>query len=147
MRLSTKGRYGVRALLDIAVHGDGGPVLLKDIAERQQVSALYLEHVMAPLIRAGILRSIRGAKGGMVLAKPPAEVRLSHVLEVLEGSMALVECVDNAGLCPRAEDCVAREVWMELKAAIDGVLESWTLQDLVERQKQKAVGKSGTYAI
>ncbi len=76
MRLSTKGRYGVRALVDIALNSDGGPVLLKDIAKRQGISAQYLEHLVAPLIRAGILRSIRGAKGGIALAKPPEEIRL-----------------------------------------------------------------------
>jgi Rrf2 family protein len=147
MRLSTKGRYGVRALVDIALNGNGGPVLLKDIAKRQDISAQYLEHLVAPLIRAGILRSIRGAKGGIALAKPPEEISLSRVIEVLEGSVAPVECVDNPALCARSDRCVTRDVWSDIKAAIMGVLESQTLKDLMERQRAKAPSKSGTYSI
>jgi len=147
MRLSTKGRYGVRALVDIALNCDGGPVLLKDIAKRQDISAQYLEHLVAPLIRAGILRSIRGAKGGIALAKPPEEIGLSRVIEVLEGSVAPVECVDNPALCVRSGECVTREVWSDIKAAIMGVLESLTLKDLMDRQKAKAPSKPGTYSI
>jgi Rrf2 family transcriptional regulator, cysteine metabolism repressor len=147
MRLSTKGRYGVRALVDIALNGDGAPVLLKDIAKRQDISAQYLEHLVAPLIRAGILRSIRGAKGGIALAKPPEEIGLSRVIEILEGSVAPVECVDNPALCARSDECVTRDVWGEIKVAIMGVLESLTLKDLMDRQKAKAPSKSGTYSI
>jgi Rrf2 family protein len=147
MRLSTKGRYGVRALVDIALNSDGAPVLLKDIAKRQDISAQYLEHLVAPLIRAGILRSIRGAKGGIALAKPPEEIKLSRVIEVLEGSVAPVECVDNAALCARSDECVTRDVWSDIKAAIMGVLESLTLKDLMDRQKAKSPSKSETYSI
>jgi Rrf2 family protein len=147
MRLSTKGRYGVRALVDIALNSDGGPVLLKDIARRQDISAQYLEHLVAPLIRAGILRSIRGAKGGIALAKPPEEITLSRVIEILEGSVAPVECVDNAALCARSAQCATRDVWGEIKAAVMGVLESLTLKDLMDRQRAKAPSKSETYSI
>ena len=147
MRLSTKGRYGVRALVDIALNSNGGPVLLKDIAKRQDISAQYLEHLVAPLIRAGILRSIRGAKGGIALAKPPEEISLSRVIEVLEGSVAPVECVDNPALCARSDECVTRDVWSDIKAAIMGILESLTLKDLMDRQRAKAPSKSGTYSI
>ena len=147
MRLSTKGRYGVRALVDIALNSDGGPVLLRDIAKRQDISAQYLEHLVAPLIRAGILRSIRGAKGGIVLAKPPEEIGLSQVIEVLEGSVAPVECVDNAALCARSDECVTRDVWVEIKAAVVGVLEPLSLKDLMDRQRAKAPSKSRTYSI
>lgn len=133
--------------MDIALNGNGGPVLLKDIAKRQDVSAQYLEHLVAPLIRAGILRSIRGAKGGIALAKAPEEIRLSRVIEVLEGSVAPVECVDNPSLCERSDECVARDVWSDIKAAITGVLESLTLKDLVERQMAKSPSKSETYSI
>jgi Rrf2 family protein len=147
MRLSTKGRYGVRALVDIALNSDGGPVLLRDIAKRQDISAQYLEHLVAPLIRAGILRSIRGAKGGIVLAKPPEEIGLSRVIEVLEGSVAPVECVDNPALCARSDECVTRDVWSDIKAAIVGVLEPLTLKDLMDRQRAKTPSKSRTYSI
>jgi Rrf2 family cysteine metabolism transcriptional repressor len=133
--------------VDIALNCDSGPVLLKDIAKRQDISAQYLEHLVAPLIRAGILRSIRGAKGGIALAKPPEEVSLSRVIEILEGSVAPVECVDNPALCARADTCVTRDVWSDIKAAIMGVLESLTLKDLMDRQRAKAPSKSGAYSI
>ncbi|MBI4180391.1 MAG: Rrf2 family transcriptional regulator, partial [Chloroflexi bacterium] len=134
---STRVQYGTRALLDIALHGGEGPVLLKDIAQRQQISLLYLEHLITPLVASGIVKSTRGARGGVWLAKPPEEVKLSEVVQLLDGSMALVECVDDSKTCSRSDFCVTRDIWGELKQAIDGVLESTTLQDLVERQKRK----------
>ena len=133
--------------MDIAINSDGGPVLLRDIAKRQDISAQYLEHLVAPLIRAGILRSIRGAKGGIALAKPPEEIRLSRVIGILEGSVAPVECVDNPSLCSRSDTCVTRDVWVEIKAAVVGVLEPLTLKDLMDRQKAKGRSKSETYSI
>jgi Rrf2 family cysteine metabolism transcriptional repressor len=147
MKLSTKGRYGVRALLDIALNCESGPVLLKDIAKRQGISAQYLEHLVSPLIKAGVVRSIRGARGGITLAKSPEEIRLSQVIEILEGSVAPVECVDDPGICSRSSFCVTRDVWEELKRAMVGVLDSVTLKDLVERHKEKGQPKSGVYSI
>ena len=137
MKLSTRGQYGTRALLELALHQGEAPVLLKDIAQRQQISLPYLEHLITPLIAGGIVRSTRGAKGGVSLAKPPQKIRLSEVIQLLEGSTAPVECVNNPETCSRSESCVTRDIWGELKKAMDGVLESTTLQDLVERQKRK----------
>jgi len=137
MKLSTRARYGTRALLEVALHQGERPVLLKDIAQRQQISLQYLEHLVTPLIAGCILRSTRGARGGVSLTKPPDEIRLSEVIHLLEGSVAPVDCVNNSGVCPRSGLCVARDVWGELKRAMDSVLESTTLQDLVERQKRK----------
>ena len=137
MKLSTKGRYGTRALMDIALHSREGPVPLKDIAEREQISLPYLEHLIAPLIEGGIIRSARGVGGGVSLIKPPQEIRLSEVIGLLEGSLALVKCVTDPSACNRSEFCVTRDIWSELKAAMDGVLQSTTLQDLVEREKGK----------
>ena len=137
MKLSTRGRYGTRALLDLALHEEGKPILLKDIAQRQQISLQYLEHVIAPLRAGGIVRSTRGARGGVSLAQPSEEIRLSKVIQLLEGSTAPVECISNPEICIRSKLCVTRDIWGELKQAIDGVLESITLQDLVERQKRK----------
>jgi len=137
MKLSTRGQYGARALLDIALHYDGNPVLLKNIAKRQAISVQYLEHLISPLIKAGIVRSIRGARGGVTLAKLPEEIKLSQVIQILEGSTALVECVDDPKVCPRSDFCVTRDVWEEMKRAMMQVLESTTLQDLVERQREK----------
>lgn len=137
MKLSTRGRYATRALLDLALHHDEEPVLLKDIAHRQEISLPYLEHLITPLIAVGIVRSTRGAKGGISLARSPEEIRLDEIIQLLEGTIAPVECVTNPEVCSRSESCVARDVWSELKRAINGVLGSTTLQDLVERQKRK----------
>jgi len=137
MKLSTRGQYGTRALLELALRRGGEPVLLKDIAQSQQISLPYLQHLITPLIAGGILRSTRGAKGGISLARPPEQIRLSEVIQLLEGSNAPVECVDNPKICRRSASCVSRDIWGELKKVMDGVLESITLQDLVERQKGK----------
>jgi len=137
VKLSTRARYGTKALLELALHWSEEPVLLKDIAQRQQIPLPYLEHLIGPLVRAGIVKSTRGVRGGVWLLKPPREVILSEVIQLLEGSIALVECVDNPETCPRSELCVTHEVWDEVKEAISKVLESVTLQDLVERQRQR----------
>jgi len=147
MKLSTRGRYGTRALLDLALHQGEGPVLLKDIAQRQQISLRYLEHLITPLIAGGIVRSTRGARGGVSLARPPEEIRLSEVVQFLEGSITPVECVNNPRICTRSELCVTRDIWGELKKAMNGVLEGITLQDLVERQKRKERPKELMYYI
>jgi len=137
MRLSTRGRYGTRILLDLAFHGGMEPVPLKDIAQRQQISLQYLEHLITPLIAGGLVRSTRGARGGVSLTKPAEEIRLSEVIQLLEGSVAPVGCADDPRACSRSELCVTRDIWVELKKAINGVLQSTTLHDLVERQKRK----------
>ena len=137
MKLSTRGRYGTRALLDLALHQGQGRILLKDIAQRQQISLRYLEHLIAPLIAGGMVRSTRGAKGGVLLSRHPKDIRLSEVIQLLEGSVAPVACVNNPGVCNRSGSCATRDIWGEMKQAIDEVLESTTLQDLVERQKRK----------
>ena len=147
MKLSTRGRYGTRALLELALHQGEGPVLLRDIAQRQQISLQYLEHLITPLIAAGIVLSTRGPRGGVSLAKPPEEIRLSEVIQPLEGSIAPAECVNNPGICARSALCVTRDIWGELKRAMDGVLESTTLQDLVERQKRKERPEEVMYYI
>jgi len=137
MKLSTRSRYGTRALVDIAINSNGKPVQLKDIARRQELSTLYVEHIIMPLIAAGIVRSTRGTGGGVWLARAPEDIRLSEVISILEGSIALVECVDDPNYCPRNDFCVTIEVWRELKAAMNKVLEGKTVADLVERQKKK----------
>jgi Rrf2 family transcriptional regulator, cysteine metabolism repressor len=147
MKLSTRARYGTRALLDLAVYEKTGPIQLRDIARRQQFSVRYLEHLITPLITAGIVRSTRGPKGGVSLARPPAEIRLSEVIQLLEGSVTPAECIDNPEICPRFKACVTRDIWSELKKAMNGVLESTTLQDLVERQKKRKAPEEAMYNI
>jgi Rrf2 family cysteine metabolism transcriptional repressor len=147
MKLSTRVRYGTRVLLDLALREGKEPIPLKDIAQRQQISLLYLEHIIAPLISAGMIRSTRGARGGVRLAKPPQEIKLSEVVELLEGSIAPVDCINDPEACSRSELCATRDVWIELKKAMDGVLESKTLQDLVEMQKNKKAEDMVMYDI
>ena len=139
MKLSTKGRYGTRALLDIALHQESKPVPLRDIARRQEISLPYLEQLIGPLIEGGIIRSVRGVGGGVSLARFPDEIRLSEVIRLLEGSIALVECVNDPTQCSRSDFCITRDIWSEVKKSMEKVLESTTLQDLVERQKIKVL--------
>ncbi len=147
MRLSTKGRYGARAMLDLALNFGKDPVLLRDIARRQEVSEKYLEHSISALRKAGLVRSIRGARGGYILAKSSSEIKLSEIMEVLEGSMAPVDCVDDPQVCHRANLCVTRDIWVKMKEAIDNILESITLQDMVEQQKRKESSEAIVYDI
>jgi len=137
MKLSTKGSYGTRAIIDIALYHGKGPVLLKDIAKRQNISEKYLGHIIASLKIAGLVKSIRGAHGGYVLAKPPVEIKLSHIIKALEGSISPIECVDDSALCPRIKVCATRDIWVKIKRTTDKMLESVSLQDLVEEQKKK----------
>ena len=137
MKLSTRGRYGTRVLLDLALRERKEPVPLKDIAQRQEISLLYIEHIIAPLISVGMIRSTRGAHGGVQLARPPQEIKLSEVVGLLEGSIAPVDCINDPEVCSRSELCATRDVWIELKKAMDGILESRTLYDLVNMQKKK----------
>jgi Rrf2 family protein len=137
MKLSTRGRYGIRLLLDLALHWGEGSVLLKDIARRQEISLLYLEHLIAPLIGGGIVKSTRGPRGGISLLRHPEEIKLSEVIQLLEGPIAPVECVNNPEAYPPSDHCAIRDIWDEMKKATYGVLESTTLQDLAERQRQK----------
>ena len=147
MKLSTRGRYGIRVLLDLAIHCAEELVLLRDIAQRQQISVSYVEHLITPLIAGGIVRSTRGAKGGISLTKSPTEIRLDEVIQLLEGSLAPVDCVNNPSVCARSEICVTRDVWTELKEAMSKVLSTTSLQDLVERQKRKEQPEKAMYYI
>jgi Rrf2 family protein len=122
-------------MLDLAQHFGQGPILVKDISRREEISERYLEQILTPLKIAGLVRVIRGARGGFTLARLPSEIRLIEIIQTMEGSTAPVDCVDDAQICSRSDLCVTREVWTEIKEAIDTVLESTTLQDLLERQK------------
>jgi Rrf2 family protein len=123
--------------LELALHWGEGPVLLRNIARRQQIPLPYLERLIRPLVQAGIVKSTRGIRGGIFLLKHPAKIRLNEVIQLFEGSIAPVKCVDNPELYPRSDLCVTRDIWAEVKKAMDGVLGSITLENLVERQKQK----------
>jgi len=147
VKVSTRGQYGARALVDMALHYGEGSVLLRDIARRQGISVRYLQHLLTPLIKAGIVKSVRGAHGGVALARPPEEIRLGEAIHVLEGSFAPVECVDDPDSCDRYAECVTREVWAELKKAMSGVLDSTTLLDLAERHRERGRAAEPMYYI
>jgi len=147
MKLSTRTRYGTRALLELALRRGEEPVFLKDIASQQQISLQYLEHLIAPLIAGGIIRTTKGPKGGVSLVKEPKDIRLSEITQLLEGSVAPVECVSNPDVCERSELCATRDIWTKLKDAMNDVLETTTLQDLVEKQKEKDRNDPSMYYI
>jgi Rrf2 family protein len=136
MKLSTKARYGMRALIDVALHQKEGPVGLGDIAQRQEVSEKYLEHLFRQLKSAGIVRSVRGAKGGYCLSRPQEEITLLEIINALEGTLTPVNCVDDSQICSRAPQCVTREIWADLKKIMEDYLKSKTLADLVKRQQE-----------
>jgi Rrf2 family cysteine metabolism transcriptional repressor len=133
MKLSTRTRYAVRAIIELAQNDNNKPLQLKIIAQRQDISVKYLEQLMAVLRSAGFVRSIRGSKGGYVLAKAPNQIKLNDVMHRLEGTVATVECVENEDYCSRSADCAARYLWTQVEQAIDNVLGAITLQDLVEK--------------
>lgn len=147
MKLSTKGRYGTRVLLDIALHDNGEPVLLRDIARRQQIPLPYLKRLINPLVGAGVMRSMRGVGGGVLLARPPQQIKLDEVIRLLEGVAPLVACIDNPEACERSLRCVTRDLWCEVTRAASQVLEKTSLEDLVERQKIKQQETGDMYYI
>ena len=133
MKFSTRTRYGIRAMLELAKHYNSGPLQVKIIAQQQGISAKYLEQLMSILKLGGFVRSLRGSKGGYMLAKSPTEIRLDRIFMALEGPVTTVECVEDENYCIRATECVTREIWTEVQEAITNVLQSLTLQDLVDR--------------
>ncbi|KTB49256.1 RrF2 family transcriptional regulator [Dehalogenimonas alkenigignens] len=139
MKLSARGRHSMEAMFDLAIHYGEGPILIRDIAMRRRISEQYLAQLFIPLRIAGLVRSVRGANGGFVLAKEPSEIRLSEVVRATEGSTAPSECVDDARVCWKGEHCVTRQVWAQIKQATDGILDSLTLADMVERWRQSGV--------
>ncbi len=147
MKLSTKGRYGTRAMLDLAMHHEDGPVNLKDIAERQGVSRRYLEHLMVRLASNGLVRSVRGRSGGFVLARRPSQITLAEVVEALEGHINVVDCVEDPNVCAHVSACVTYEVWEEVSRIITDHLSQVTLDDLCQRQRKKQQAGMAMYYI
>jgi Rrf2 family protein len=137
MRISTRGRYGVRLMLELAARYGEGTVLLKDIARHQDISEKYLWQLINPLKSIGLINSIRGSKGGYVLAKPPAAITMKEIIGALEGSLCLVDCVDHPEACERSESCASRDLWGEASQIFAKKLESVTLADMLDRQQKK----------
>jgi Rrf2 family protein len=137
MKLSTRTRYAVRALIELGQNGNNKPLQLKIIADRQEISVKYLEQLMAVLRSAGFVRSIRGSKGGYLLARNPNQIRMNEVMHRLEGTVSTVECVEDEGSCSRSADCAARYLWMQVERSIEKILQSITLQDLIEKANEE----------
>ncbi|MGA2403114.1 MAG: Rrf2 family transcriptional regulator [Syntrophobacteraceae bacterium] len=133
MKLSTRSRYGVRMMLDLALHADKWPVRLGVIAERQGIAAKYLEQIIIPLKRADYVRSVRGPKGGHMLAKPPEEITVGEIVELLEGGLKLTRCAQEPEVCDRSDYCVTRFLWMEATEAIRERLDAITFRELMNR--------------
>ena len=135
--MSTRGCYGTRAMLDLALNYGEGPILVKDIARNQEISERYLEHLLISLKLAGMVRSSRGRRGGFTLAKPPHQIKFSEIIQAMEGSVAAKECVDDSRVCSRAVHCVTRDILIQMQRMISNLLASTTLHDLVEQQAEK----------
>ena len=138
MRISTKGRYGLRVMIDIATHGGDEYIALKDIANRLNITVKYLEQIVTPLSKAGFLTSMRGNNGGHKLAMSPSECRVGDILRVMEGNLSPVECMASGDLeCPLAESCATVTFWKGLDEVVNKYIDSYTLQDLLPTPTDK----------
>ena len=147
MRVSTKGRYGLRILLDIAQHQQEGPVALRDISRRQAISQKYLWQVINPLKVAGLLRATRGAHGGYRLAKSPARISLRDVVDILEGPVSIVACVQTPGSCNRSDMCIARGAWTAVETRLNDAMEEITLKTLLDKDAEQAQRHAPSFDI
>ena len=135
MRLSTRSRYGARMMLDLAEHYDQGPTRLGEIAKRQDISVKYLEQLIIPLKQSNFIRSVRGAKGGHILARPPEEISIGQIVTALEGGTELIGCIGNPDECGRSDSCLTRCIWRDVSKAIYDQLHSITLSAILEMEK------------
>ncbi len=139
MKISTKGRYALRMMLDLALNDTGEPVRIRDIAARQEISDKYLEQIISSLNKAGYVKSIRGPQGGYRLTKKPEQYTVGMILRLTEGSLAPVACLeDEVNTCGRQDGCATLQLWKMLNEAVKGVVDKVTLADLVEWQNQKS---------
>lgn len=147
MRVSTKGRYGLRVLLDMAIHQNEGPVTLHGISQRQAISEKYLWQIINPLKAAGLVTSTRGKKGGYGLGKAPGEITLLDIVTILEGPVSVVDCEAESGPCERRGSCVTKEVWEQVGHNLRESLRSITLKQMVARQKEMESRRELSYVI
>jgi len=147
MKLSTKVRYGVRAMVDLALHSNGKPVLVQSIAERQEISRKYLENLLVSLKTAGIVRSLRGARGGYVLARPAEDITMEELVIALEGPPTLIDCLEDPAACHRVDFCATRDLWKEMTLSLRSLLKRTTLADLADRAKEKIDAAGSMYYI
>ena len=137
MKISTKGRYGLRILIDLATHDPGKPRMLKDIAASQQISEKYISRLVIDLRRAKLIRSVRGVNGGFHLAKKPEVITLLQILETMEGPISVVDCVRSPEKCTRQQLCPARTIWAELNEGIRSLTEKITLEDILNAYREQ----------
>ncbi len=140
MKISTRGRYALRMMLDLALNAQEQYVTIKSIAQRQEISGKYLEQIITVLSRAGFVKSTRGAQGGYKLAHPADEYTVGMILRLMEGNLAPVACIeDDPNQCSRCEECATLDVWKQLEDAISGVVDHITLADLAKKQQEKSL--------
>lgn len=132
MKLSTKGRYGVKAMVELAINYGESPISIKTISTRQNISEYYLEQLFAPLRKAKLITSIRGAQGGYVLSKEPKEITVADIIYVLEGPIEIADCIEGTTTCDNSDCCATKLLWEKIKNSIDDVMKSVTLQDIVD---------------
>lgn len=138
MKISTKGRYAVRVMLDLALNNNGECIKVKEIASRQGISEKYLEQIIAVLNKAGYVKSVRGAQGGYRLAKSPEEYTVGMVLRLTEGSLAPVACLEeDYGTCERCDTCETLQVWKDVYEAVNNVVDNVTIGDLAARRRRR----------
>ncbi|MDF2675991.1 MAG: transcriptional regulator [Bacillota bacterium] len=137
MKISTKGRYALRLMLDLALNNTGEYIKIKNISERQEISEKYLEQIVTILSRGNYVKSVRGAQGGYKLARNPKDYTVGEILRLTEGSLSPVSCLDDETECSKIDDCVTIEIWKRMDKAISGVVDNITLSDLVEWQMEK----------
>ncbi|WP_405381033.1 RrF2 family transcriptional regulator [Phascolarctobacterium sp.] len=137
MKISTKGRYALRLMLDLAMHYSQGYIPLKAVAQRQEISDKYLEQIIHRLSKAGLVQSARGAQGGYRLTKDPAAYSVGEILRTVEGSLAPVSCLDCATTCDKIESCLTIGLYRRIQEAVDGVVDNTTLADMLQEAEQK----------
>ena len=144
MKLSTRGRYGIHAMYDLALNASGGPQSIKAIAEREGIPEAYLEQLIAVLKRKGLVNSTRGAQGGYMLARQPEEITVGDVLRALEGGLSLVDCIDEEDACGKSCACPSRIVWMKLRDGLNAIVDGITLRDMIVDYKRLSAQEDQT---
>jgi Rrf2 family protein len=147
MKISTKGRYGLRILIDLATHQKNGPVNLGDISARQGISEKYLWQVISLAKASGLIQSTRGPKGGYTVARPADQITVLDIITALEGPIILVDCLEKSESCDRHGSCTTRDVWLQVENSMKKSMASITLQDLVEKEESRKSGQPFSYVI
>ena len=137
MRISTRARYGLRLMVEVALNYGKGPILLKEISKNIDVSEKYLSQIIIPLKGKGLINTYSGAHSGYVLSRTPSEIRLKEIVEILEGDLSLIDCIDNPSSCDKVNTCVTRDIWTRMGEKISEVLNSYTLGDLVKMCRER----------